>query len=372
MSKRKNKKQDTPKSETNNKATVNENKTSKKLESELINQKEDDSNGQTMSTTENNVTDEFTRDFDIIMANESESMEERLYKIRELFADQCKLLEEETAEQKRIDNECNYLASQHFQHNAKLSHAFQELEHFGKLRENLQTYCRDLQKQNALLNEKIEGDQKNRESFSVGFESTVKEVTQKMEEQKINQQKTEEENERLREQLSNIAQQVELYKTQTEAMLEKNKLEAQLHEATLQEQGKLLEAERARSQELFEQLKQLRKSEKIQQSKLEKHTKKFEQFQSNLKGGNQSYDRMKEKMDSLGDEMVELEKQNQLLQQQYTQLDQELIQVMEKRNKGLQETMKLKNLSRTLRNDKISQLEEIDRLNAQLANLSIK
>ncbi|KAH9311603.1 hypothetical protein KI387_026638, partial [Taxus chinensis] len=161
--------------------------------------------------------------------------------------------------------------------------ALLELKKNKALREKLEALCRELQRQNKMLTEECrkvstEGQQKRLE-LSNKFHDAIKDVSNKLEEQRDERLSQLKENEMLRDKLKQFSDQYEICEQQFTQQLKKKTLELQLAEVKLQQQQESSCQEQAKVQLYTEQITQLLATEKNLRLQLAADGEKFQQFQ---------------------------------------------------------------------------------------------
>ncbi|KAF5959517.1 hypothetical protein HYC85_000726 [Camellia sinensis] len=154
------------------------------------------------------------------------------------------------------------------------------------VRDKLESLCRELQRQNKMLMDECkrvstEG-QNLRLDLSSKFRDAIKEVSNKLEEQKGDSMSQLKENEMLRSNLKQLADQYALSEQQYEQKLKQKTLELQLADLKMQQQGEKLLQEQSQMMLYAEQVSQLLATEKNLRLQLTADGEKFQQFQVNF------------------------------------------------------------------------------------------
>ncbi|XP_039038836.1 beta-taxilin-like isoform X2 [Hibiscus syriacus] len=151
------------------------------------------------------------------------------------------------------------------------------------VRDKLESLCRELQRQNKMLMDECkrvstEG-QDIRLDLSARFHNAIKDVTNKMEEQKNECLSQLKENEMLREKLKQFADQYALSEQHFEQKLKQKTLELELADLKIKQHEEKLVQEKTQMKVYAEQVSQLLATEKNLRTQLTADGEKFQQFQ---------------------------------------------------------------------------------------------
>ncbi|GMI80627.1 hypothetical protein like AT5G50840 [Hibiscus trionum] len=227
------------------------------------------------------------------------------------------------------------------------------------VRDKLESLCRELQRQNKMLMDECkrvstEG-QNIRLDLSARFHNAIKDVTNKLEEQKNECLSTLKENEMLREKLKQFADQYALSEQQFEQKLKQKTLELELADLKIKQHEEKLIQEQVQMKVYAEQVSQLLATEKNLRTQLTADGEKFQQFQDALLKSNEVFETFKQEIDKMGKSIKELKKENVFLKSKCDKSDVTLIELVEEREllkKQLEKTKnqkeKLESLCRSL------------------------
>lgn len=227
----------------------------------------------------------------------------------------------------------------------------------------LETLCRELQRQNKQVMEdakrQANEEHTKRQELSGKFHSTIKEITDKMEEQAEERLRQLRENEMLRENLKNLKEQYQIREQHYATQMKAKDLERQLLEAKLKQQADIALQEALKAQAYKEQIASLAKTEGELRNQLSLYAEKFEQFQDTLTKSNDVFTTFKQEMERMTKTIKQREKENGILKKKSEQSDITLIELVEERN-GLKKQLdtvkaqkaKLEGLCRALQADR--------------------
>ncbi|KAE8669212.1 glutathione S-transferase DHAR2-like [Hibiscus syriacus] len=227
------------------------------------------------------------------------------------------------------------------------------------VRDKLESLCRELQRQNKMLMDECkrvstEG-QDIRLDLSARFHNAIKDVTNKMEEQKNECLSQLKENEMLREKLKQFADQYALSEQHFEQKLKQKTLELELADLKIKQHEEKLVQEKTQMKVYAEQVSQLLATEKNLRTQLTADGEKFQQFQDALIKSNEVFETFKQEIEKMGKSIKELKKENVFLKSKCDKSDVTLIELVEEREllkKQLDKTRnqkeKLESLCRSL------------------------
>ncbi|XP_028126965.1 alpha-taxilin-like isoform X3 [Camellia sinensis] len=204
--------------------------------------------------------------------------------------------------------------------------------------------------------------------LSSKFRDAIKEVSNKLEEQKGDSMSQLKENEiiirkffkfRLRSNLKQLADQYALSEEQYEQKLKQKTLELQLADLKMQQQGEKLLQEQSQMMLYAEQVSQLLATEKNLRLQLTADGEKFQQFQDALVNSNEVFETFKQEIDKMAKSIKELRKENTFLKSKCEKSDITLVELVEEREhlkKQLEKTRnqkeKLESLCRSLQEER--------------------
>ncbi|CAN6470828.1 unnamed protein product [Victoria cruziana] len=215
------------------------------------------------------------------------------------------------------------------------------------VREKLESLCRELQRQNKILMDeckKVSVDGQNmRSELSVKFHDAIKDVSNKLEEQKEEYLSQLKENEMLRNKLKHLTEQFAIAEEEFKQQLKKKVLELQLAELKLQQQQERSSQEQAMMKVYTEQVSQLLETEKNLRMQLASDGEKFQQFQEALSKSNEVFETFKQEMEKMAKSIKELKKENTFLKSKCEKSDFTLIKLVDEREAMKKQMEKMKN-----------------------------
>ncbi|WCJ19360.1 Beta-taxilin [Euphorbia peplus] len=215
------------------------------------------------------------------------------------------------------------------------------------IRDKLESLCRELQRQNKMLMEECkrvstEG-QNLRLDLSTKFQDAIKDVSNKLDEQKEESFSQLKENEMLRHKLKQLADQYTLSEQQYEQKLKHKSLELQLADLKMKQHEEKLLHEQSQMKVYAEQVSQLLSTEKNLRLQLTADGEKFQQFQDALVKSNEVFQTFKQEIEKMGKSIKELKKENVFLKSKSEKSDVTLIELVEEREKLKKQLEKTKN-----------------------------
>ncbi|KAM0941262.1 putative Taxilin family [Dioscorea sansibarensis] len=220
------------------------------------------------------------------------------------------------------------------------------------VKEKLESLCRELQRQNKLLMsecQRVAAEGQNfRQELSTKFSDAIKDVSNKLEQQKDECLSQFKENEMLRGKLKHLADQYAITEQQFEQKLKQKMLELQLADLKLQQHQERASHEQTQMQLYVEQVSQLLATEKSLRSQLAADGEKFQQFQDALLKSNEVFETFKQEMEKMGKLIKELKKENQFLKSKCERSDVAIVKLIEELEKVKNQKDKLESLCRSL------------------------
>jgi len=255
-----------------------------------------------------------------------------------------------------------------------------ELHKSTLMKGKLEELCRELQKQNKAVMEESKrvanDEQAKRSELSKKFQSTIQDISVKLEEQGEERIKQYKENDALREKLKHFAEQFELREKQMEHQLKTKDLENQLAEAKFKQQAEIANQEGLKAQAYKDQAESLAKTEQELRAQLSVYSEKFEQFQETLTKSNDVFGTFRKEMDKNNKTIQKLQKENLSLKKKCEKSDVTIIQMLEEQKKEKEASAKqfaanekLKQLCRTLQDERNVHREQIKALGAEPTGL---
>eukprot|EP00742_Colponemidia_sp_Colp-10_P006851 GILJ01007343.1.p1 GENE.GILJ01007343.1~~GILJ01007343.1.p1 ORF type:complete len:394 (+),score=98.93 GILJ01007343.1:36-1217(+) len=264
-----------------------------------------------------------------LLMDESVSLEDKVERIHARLV-------LEIQENKRLEKDLLVLKRKNDQAQKEKDSAFSELARTQSVKNTLESLCRKLQKQNKMILEdskRVASDEKQkREELSQKFQTTIQDITVKLEQQANERTEQAQHNEMLRKKLQGFAEQYEVREQHFSHQLRAKDLEQQLVEAKLKQQVELAAQEALKSQAYKEQLEALSRTEADLRTQLALYADKFEQFQDTLTKSNEVFTTFKKEMEKMSKTIKKLEKENSQLRKKCESTDVTLIEMLEERN----------------------------------------
>ncbi|KAJ0101563.1 hypothetical protein Patl1_06150 [Pistacia atlantica] len=215
------------------------------------------------------------------------------------------------------------------------------------VRDKLESLCRELQRQNKMLMDECkrvstEG-QNLRLDLSNKFQDAIKDVSVKLDEQKDECLTQLKENEMLRNNLKQLADQYALTEQQYGQKLKQKTLELQLAELKIKQHEEKLVQEQSQMKLYAEQVSQLLATEKNLRLQLTADGEKFQQFQDALLKSNEVFETFKQEIEKMAKSIKELKKENVFLKSKCEKSDVTLIELVEERERMKKQLEKSKN-----------------------------
>ncbi|KAB2084886.1 hypothetical protein ES319_A05G363900v1 [Gossypium barbadense] len=215
------------------------------------------------------------------------------------------------------------------------------------VRDKLESLCRELQRQKKMLMDECkrvwtEG-QNLRLDLSARFQDAIKDVSNKLEEQKDECLSQLKENEMLRNKLKEFADQCALAEQQYAQKLKQKTLELQLANLKIKQHEEKLVEEQAQMKVYAEQVSQLLATEKNLRLQLTADGEKFQQFQDALFKSNEVFETFKQEIEKMAKSIKELKKENAFMKSKCEKSDVTLIELVEEREQMKKQLQKAKN-----------------------------
>nr|XP_015877151.2 beta-taxilin isoform X1 [Ziziphus jujuba var. spinosa] len=275
-------------------------------------------------------------------------------------ADASKNRKPETTETKRKSVKRTFKSEKEFlEFTLKYQQVLAERDAAIAVRDKLESLCRELQRQNKILMDECkrvstEG-QSLRLDLSAKFQDAIKDVGNKLEEQKDECLSQLKENEMLRSNLKQLADQYALSEQQHAQRLKQKELELQIADLKIKQHEEKLVQEQSQMKLYAEQVSQLLATEKNLRLQLTADGEKFQQFQDALLKSNEVFETFKQEIEKMAKSIKELKKENLFLKNKTDKSDITLIELVDEREqlkKRLERTRnqkeKLESLCRSL------------------------
>ncbi|XP_055835153.1 uncharacterized protein LOC129903621 isoform X2 [Solanum dulcamara] len=203
------------------------------------------------------------------------------------------------------------------------------------VRDKLESLCRELQRQNKVLMEEckwVSSEGQNlRLDLSNKFQDAIKDVSNKLEEQKDECLLQLKENEMLKSKLKQLADQYTLSEQQFANKLKQKSLELQLADLKTKQHEEKLQQEQSQMKIYADQVSQLLATEKNLRLQLTADGEKFQQFQEALLKSNEVFETFKQDIEKMAKSIKELKKENAFLKGKCDKSDVTLIELAEER-----------------------------------------
>ncbi|KDP25733.1 hypothetical protein JCGZ_23954 [Jatropha curcas] len=259
----------------------------------------------------------------------------------------------ETAEAKRKNAKRSFKSEKEFlEFSLKYQQVLTERDTAIAIRDKLESLCRELQRQNKMLMEECkrvstEG-QNLRLDLSAKFQDAIKDVSNKLDEQKEECFSQLKENEMLRNKLKQLADQYTLSEQQYAQKLKQKTLELQLADLKIKQHEEKLVQEQSQMKIYAEQVSQLLATEKNLRLQLTADGEKFQQFQDALLKSNEVFETFKQEIEKMAKSIKELKKENIFLKSKSEKSDVTLIELVEEREKLKKQLEKTRNQKKKL------------------------
>ncbi|KAF3433909.1 hypothetical protein FNV43_RR25012 [Rhamnella rubrinervis] len=254
----------------------------------------------------------------------------------------------ETTETKRKSVKRTFKSEKEFlEFTLKYQHVLAERDSAIAVRDKLESLCRELQRQNKMLMEECkrvstEG-QSLRLDLSTKFQDAIKDVSNKLEEQKDECLSQLKENEMLRIKLKQLVDQYALSEQQYAQKLKQKDLELQIADLKIKQHEEKLGQEQSQMKLYAEQVSQLLATEKNLRLQLTADGEKFQQFQDALVKSNEVFETFKQEIEKMAKSIKKLKKENSFLKSKTEKSDITLIELADEREKLKQYLEKTKN-----------------------------
>ncbi|XAR52389.1 hypothetical protein NMG60_11020442 [Bertholletia excelsa] len=255
---------------------------------------------------------------------------------------------EEASEVKRKNAKHTFKSEKEFlEFTLKYQQVLAERDAAITVRDKLESLCRELQRQNKMLMDeckRVSSEGQNlRLDLSNKFQDAIKEVSNKLEEQKDECLAQLKENEMLRSKLKQLADQYALSEQQFAQKMKQKTLELQIADLKIQQHEEKLLQEQSQMKLYAEQVSQLLATEKNLRLQLAADGEKFQQFQDALVKSNEVFETFKQETEKMAKSIRELRKENSFLKSKCEKSDITLIELVEERERLKKQLKKIKN-----------------------------
>lgn len=254
----------------------------------------------------------------------------------------------ETVEGKRKSSKRTFKTEQEFlEFTLKYKQVLTERDAAIAVRDKLESLCRELQRQNKMLMDEFkrvsEEGQNLRSDLSTKFEDAIKDVSNRLEEQKGECLSQLKENEMLRDKLKQLADHYTLSQQQYAQELKQKTLELKIAELKVEQNEEKLAHEQAQTKVYAEKISQLLETEKSLRQQLTADGEKFQQFQDALLKSNEVFETFKQEIEKMSKLTKDLKKENTFLKSKCEKTDYTLIELVEERERMKKQLEKTKN-----------------------------
>ncbi|KAJ8421215.1 hypothetical protein Cgig2_011603 [Carnegiea gigantea] len=254
----------------------------------------------------------------------------------------------EMVEGKRKNSKRTFKTEQEFlEFTLKYQQVLAERDAAIAVRDKLESLCRELQRQNKMLMDECkkvsEEGQNLRLDLSTKFQDAIKDVSNRLEEQKGECLSQLKENEMLRDKLKQLADQYTLAQQQYAQELKQKTLELKIAELKIQQNEEKLAHEQEQMKLYAEKISQLLETEKSLRLQLTADGEKFQQFQDALVKSNEVFETFKQEIEKMSKLTKELKKENTFLKSKCEKSDYTLVELVEERERMKKQLEKTKN-----------------------------
>lgn len=254
----------------------------------------------------------------------------------------------EMVEGKRKSSKRTFKTEQEFlEFTLKYQQVLAERDAAIAVRDKLESLCRELQRQNKMLMDECkrvsEEGQNLRLDLSTKFQDAIKDVSNRLEEQKGECLSQLKENEMLRDKLKQLADQYTLAQQQYAQELKQKTLELKIAELKIQQNEEKLAHEQEQMKLYAEKISQLLETEKSLRLQLTADGEKFQQFQDALVKSNEVFETFKQEIEKMSKLTKELKKENTFLKSKCEKSDYTLVELVEERERMKKQLEKTKN-----------------------------
>jgi len=239
---------------------------------------------------------------------------------------------EQLRETQRLDKEILNLSRKCDNLKRDRDNASSELSKATTMKSKLEVLCKELQKQNKLVQAEsrrvAETEHQKRQELSEKFQTTINDISDKMDAQGDERGRQVKENEMLREKLTSFSEQLELREKQWEHKLHAKDLEKQLEEAKAKHQEEVAKQAEAKAAAYSAQAEAQARTEADLREQLALYGDKFEQFKDTLTKSNEIFATYKKEMDKLTKRNRELEKENATVKKTAAKKEAALVQLL--------------------------------------------
>merc|ERR1712142_1392720 len=213
----------------------------------------------------------------------------------------------------------------------------------------LESLCRELQKHSKMIKEeamkRAQIEESKRKEVADSFQSTIDEVTSRMQNNSERNNALRDQNEELASKMKHLVEQYEQREEHIDKILKHKDLELQLVQAKLdkaeaekkelaERSGKEREVLLAQTLESVKKNQMLEQNEKHLRAQIELYTEKYDEFQSTLSKSNTVFNNFKSEMAQMTKKIKKLEKEIQMWKGRYESSNSQLEKITKEKESG--------------------------------------
>eukprot|EP00602_Paraphysomonas_sp_CaronLab_P011709 CAMPEP_0185040100 /NCGR_PEP_ID=MMETSP1103-20130426/37763_1 /TAXON_ID=36769 /ORGANISM="Paraphysomonas bandaiensis, Strain Caron Lab Isolate" /LENGTH=377 /DNA_ID=CAMNT_0027579265 /DNA_START=76 /DNA_END=1206 /DNA_ORIENTATION=- len=275
------------------------------------------------------------RSFDYEVIDERKPLDERIRSVRDLFVNKIRDAKAISTEYSTILADCRNEIQKNILFAEEQKRLKKEKKALEDVRVKLQELCRLITKQTKDIveeNERLrEIDRVRMDDLIAHFSTTIVDIKQKVADQEEEQMKKAEDNNQLREKITQFQEHSKLRDSHFKSQIHAKNLELQLAQAKKAQETQLLKQERARGEAYRADITHLSSSKAELKAQLALYSDKFDNFQEALNKSQGMFSQFEDKMQSMADTVCKLEGENARLRQECNRLDCTLVNQVEKK-----------------------------------------
>eukprot|EP01012_Entosiphon_sulcatum_P059413 TRINITY_DN83813_c0_g1_i1.p1 TRINITY_DN83813_c0_g1~~TRINITY_DN83813_c0_g1_i1.p1 ORF type:complete len:447 (+),score=148.85 TRINITY_DN83813_c0_g1_i1:40-1341(+) len=210
-----------------------------------------------------------------------------------------------------------------------------EIQRSAAYKAKLEELCRELRKQNKAIVEDVrakgEEEQQKRKELSERFNSTIGEITSKMEEQHGERLKMAQENDLLRSKIENLRESIQLHEEAYQQQVKTKELEVKMAQARQMQAEQRTAEEELKFASCQRRLEQQIAHEEELRAQLSMYSSKFETFQETLTKSNAVFHNFKTEMDKMAKKVKMLEQENTQVKKKLVKAEGQIVELTEER-----------------------------------------
>lgn len=225
-----------------------------------------------------------------------------------------------------------------------------EIQRSATYKSKLEDLCRELRKQNKAIMDDVraKGDeeQQKRKELSERFNSTIGEITTKMEDQHAERLKIAQENDILRAKVENLRESIQLREEAYQQQLKTKELEVKMAQARQMQAEQRTAEEELKLAACQRRLDQQGKHEEELRTQLSTYSSKFEKFQETLTKSNAVFQNFKAEMDKMAKKVKLLEHENSQVKKKLTKAELQIVELTDERAKSRKKMAQIESLEK--------------------------